>query len=57
MRVQTLVEMKGICKSFFGVEVLHTVDFDVAAGEVVALCGENGAGREYTCQSTTGGQQ
>ena len=40
-----LVEMKGMCKSFFGVEVLHSVDFDVSAGEVVALCGENGAGK------------
>jgi len=37
--------MKGIRKSFYGVEVLHAVDFDVAAGEVVALCGENGAGK------------
>jgi len=43
--VETLVEMKGIRKSFYGVEVLHAVDFDVAAGEVVALCGENGAGK------------
>lgn len=40
-----LVEMKGICKSFYGVEVLHAVDFDVKAGEVIALCGENGAGK------------
>ncbi|MCL2248119.1 MAG: sugar ABC transporter ATP-binding protein [Oscillospiraceae bacterium] len=43
--METLVEMKGIRKSFYGVEVLHAVDFDVAAGEVVALCGENGAGK------------
>ena len=41
----TLLEMKGMCKSFFGVEVLHKVDFDLKAGEVVALCGENGAGK------------
>jgi ABC-type sugar transport system ATPase subunit len=43
--MEKLVEMRGIGKSFFGVKVLHDVDFDVNAGEVVALCGENGAGK------------
>ena len=43
--METLLEMKGISKSFFGVEVLHKVDFDLNVGEVVALCGENGAGK------------
>jgi len=43
--METLLEMKGMSKSFFGVEVLHKVDFDLKAGEVVALCGENGAGK------------
>ncbi len=55
-----LVEMKNIYKSFFGVEVLHDVNFEVDPGEVVALCGENGAGKStlmkilaavYTCDS------
>ena len=40
-----LVEMKGMSKSFFGVKVLHEVDFDVDHGEIIALCGENGAGK------------
>ena len=39
------VRMQGICMSFFGVEVLHRVDFAVEAGEVMGLCGENGAGK------------
>ena len=43
--METLLEMKGMSKSFFGVEVLHQVDFDLKVGEVVALCGENGAGK------------
>ncbi len=37
--------MKGICKSFSGVEVLHNVDFEVEKSEIRALCGENGAGK------------
>ena len=43
--MEKLLEMKGMTKSFFGVEVLHQVDFDLKEGEVVALCGENGAGK------------
>ena len=37
--METLLKMKGIEKSFFGVKVLHSVDFEINAGEVVALCG------------------
>lgn len=40
-----LVEMKGISKSFYGVEVLHDINFSVDRGEIHALCGENGAGK------------
>lgn len=37
--------MKGIHKSFYGVEVLHGVDFVLRPGSVHALMGENGAGK------------
>jgi ABC-type sugar transport system ATPase subunit len=37
--------MKGIRKSFPGVQALRGVDLDVHAGEVLALLGENGAGK------------
>jgi len=40
-----LLRMRGITKSFFGVEVLSGIDLDVRAGEVHALVGENGAGK------------
>ena len=37
--------MRGIRKSFAGIEVLKGVEFDVVSGEVHALVGENGAGK------------
>lgn len=39
------LEMRGIRKSFAGVEVLHGIDLTVESGEVHALVGENGAGK------------
>jgi ABC-type uncharacterized transport system ATPase subunit len=41
--IQTL-EMRGIVKRFPGVLANDQVDFEVRAGEVHALLGENGAG-------------
>ena len=35
----------GLCKSFGGVEVLHGVDLSVKGGTVLAVLGENGAGK------------
>ncbi len=37
--------MRGIRKSFGGVEVLHGVDLDATGGSILALLGENGAGK------------
>ena len=39
------LSVRGISKSYGGVEVLSAVDLDVRPGEVVALLGENGAGK------------
>ena len=49
-----LLEMQGICKSFYGVEVLHSVDFSVDKGEIRALCGENGAGKSTLMKVLSG---
>lgn len=40
-----LLQMQDITKSFFGVRVLHNVNFDLRHGEVHVLLGENGAGK------------
>ena len=40
-----LLEARGICKNYPGVQALQGVDFAIDAGEVVAVVGENGAGK------------
>src|SRR5262245_34354888 len=40
-----LLTMQGIAKAFPGVQALRSVDLELRAGEVLALVGENGAGK------------
>lgn len=49
-----LLHMSEISKSFFGVEVLHSVHLDVEQGTVHALLGENGAGKSTLMNILTG---
>ena len=45
MEAQQIVEMKGISKSFGGVQALHKVDLELRRGEIMGLVGDNGAGK------------
>jgi branched-chain amino acid transport system ATP-binding protein len=41
----TLLRLRGVCKSFGGIQAVHSITFDVAPGESVGLVGPNGAGK------------
>ncbi|WP_394840221.1 ATP-binding cassette domain-containing protein [Pendulispora rubella] len=43
--LESRLQMRGIRKGFFGVQVLKGVDLTCAPGEVRAIVGENGAGK------------
>ena len=40
-----LLEIRGLSKTFGSVQALTDVDFEVREGEVMALVGDNGAGK------------
>jgi len=42
---QQVVSVQGVSKSYAGVQALRAVSFSLAAGEIRAICGENGAGK------------
>lgn len=49
-----ILSLRNIRKSFGPIEVLHGIDLDVRPGEVVALLGENGAGKSTVSNIVSG---
>jgi rhamnose transport system ATP-binding protein len=52
-----VLELRGVTKRFAGVQALQDVDLDLAAGEVHALVGENGAGKSMLVKILAGVHQ
>jgi len=50
----TLLELRALSAGYGDVAVVHEVDLEVAAGEVVVLLGANGAGKSTTLQTVSG---
>jgi putative multiple sugar transport system ATP-binding protein len=50
----TILEMRGITKTFPGVKALQDVNLDVRAGEIHAVVGENGAGKSTLMKVLSG---
>ncbi len=51
---EPLLKVRGLHKSFGAVQALVDVDLDVPAGQVTALCGDNGAGKSVLIKCIAG---
>jgi ABC-type sugar transport system ATPase subunit len=51
---EPLLKLRGISKHFGAVQALYQVDLDLPAGQVTALCGDNGAGKSVLTKTIAG---
>lgn len=51
---EPLLKVRGLEKHFGPVQALYAVDLDVPAGQVTALCGDNGAGKSVFIKCISG---
>jgi ABC-type sugar transport system ATPase subunit len=51
---EPLLKVRGLDKHFGAVQALYSVDLDLPAGQVTALCGDNGAGKSVLTKCISG---
>ena len=51
---RTMVQVKGLCKSYGAKEVLHHVDFELERNEKIAFVGQNGQGKSTLAKLVAG---
>ena len=56
MNVAPLLSLRGIGKSYGAVTALHDIDLDVFPGEILAICGDNGAGKSSLVKIISGAE-
>ena len=54
MKEEILLQLKNIAVSYGGVKALDGVDVEIDEGEIVALIGENGAGKSTILKAIFG---
>ena len=52
-----LLSLRGVGKRYGAVEAVRDVDLAIEAGEIVALCGDNGAGKSSLVKVISGAQE
>jgi simple sugar transport system ATP-binding protein len=55
--VSPLLSLRGLRKSYGGIEALKGVDLDVHRSDVLAICGDNGAGKSTLIRIVSGAQE
>lgn len=51
---ERVISIRGLRKSYGGIEVLHGIDLEIERGEIFALLGPNGAGKTTTVEILEG---
>jgi branched-chain amino acid transport system ATP-binding protein len=51
---ETLLQVRGLVSGYDKIRVLHGIDMDIGAGEIIALLGPNGAGKTTLLRAISG---